>query len=53
LLFNKDTKLKRRRRVARTDVNNYAELAAKALVVGEPIAIFYAGYGNLIEFGRI
>jgi len=53
LLFNKDTKLRRRRRAARTNVNNYAELAAKALVVSEPIAVFHAGYGNLVEFGRI
>ena len=53
LLFNKDTKLKRkRRRAARTNINNYTESAAKALVVGEPIAIFYAGHGNLVEFSR-
>jgi len=53
LLFNKDTKLRRRRRVARTDVNNYIESATKALVVGKLIAIFHAGHGNLVEFGRI
>jgi len=53
LLFNKDTKLRRRkRRAARTDINNYTESAAKALVVGEPIAIFYARHRNLAEFSR-
>ena len=44
MLPYKDTKLKkRRRRAARADVNNYAEPAAKALVVGELIAIFHPG----------
>ena len=37
MLFNKDTKLRRRKRVARTEVNKYKGLAAKALAVGEPI----------------
>ena len=47
MLPYKNTKLRRRRRrAARADVNNYTEPAAKALVVGEPIAIFYPGDGK-------
>ena len=37
----KNTKLKRRRKGRK---NKYFAKAAKALVVSEPIAIFYAGY---------
>ena len=37
MLSNKNTKLRKEKGVARTDVNKYVELAAKALVVGEPI----------------
>jgi len=48
MLYYEDTKLKRRRKVTRTDVNKYIGAAAKALAVGEPII----GRQNLVEFGR-
>ena len=50
MLFSKHTKLRRRRerRKNRLEevVSGYLAKAAKALVVSEPIAIFYAGYGK-------
>jgi len=46
MLYYENTKLRRRKRVARTNVNKYAEPTAKALVVGEPIV-------GVAEYGRI
>jgi len=52
LLFSKDIKLRRRRRRRRRRkkiigaVGGYLARAAKALVVSEPIAIFYPGDGK-------
>jgi len=49
MLYYKDTKLKRRKKgVAKTDVNKYVGWAAKALALGGPIA----GQQNMAEFGR-
>ena len=48
LLFNKDIKLKRKRREKESlrVVGGYLVMAAKALIVSELIAIFYAGHGK-------
>ena len=43
MLYYKNIKLKRRKGVARADINNYIELAAKALAVDELIV----GYSKI------
>jgi hypothetical protein len=44
LLFNENTKLRRRGKNRLEVVGGYLAKAAKALVVSELIMIFYAGY---------
>ena len=47
MLYYKNIKLRRKRKGAiRADVNKYIRPAAKALVISEPMAIFYPKDGK-------